>query len=319
MMTDDANQAATALPDEGLFPIRTVSAVTGVNPVTLRAWERRYKLIEPKRTPKGHRLYTRDQIDEIRRVVELLERGISISQVKPLLAREEEAGVLQDLPLPQGPADTWKPQLEQALEYIADYDDTALDGLYDEALSLYPEDTVIDKLALSALAAVENRGKTDNAGHTQKRFLDAYLRNRWGARLHHLKKGNAGPRLVAACFPEEQDENSLLLFALAVAGVGYRMVYLGADVPFEELPDVVDRTGAEAVVLSATKRPRGKVLTEQLPDLISRLQAPVFVGGGLTYSHENKITASGASSVGALSSIAEVKRAIRIIDRFLTP
>lgn len=318
-MTDNQNNNRPTLPDEGLFPIRTVSSVTGVNPVTLRAWERRYKLIVPKRTPKGHRLYSREQIDAIRRVVELLDRGISISQVKPLLAREEEAGAYEDLPAPQSPVDTWAPKLEQAMEAIEAYDDSALDDLYDEALSLFPEDAVTDKLTLAALTAVENRGKTDSDGHTQKRFLDAYLRNRWGARLQHLRGGNTGPRLVAACIPEEQDENSLMLFAMAVAGVGYRMVYLGADVAFEELPDAVNKTGAEAVVLSATKRPRGKIITEQLPDLVTRLQVPVFVGGALTYTHDKKISASGASSVGALSSTAEVKHAIRLIDKFLTP
>ena len=54
------------LPAEGLYPIRTVAAVTGVNPVTLRAWERRYNLLSPTRTPKGHRLYTREQIEKLK-------------------------------------------------------------------------------------------------------------------------------------------------------------------------------------------------------------------------------------------------------------
>ena len=43
--------------DQELFPIRTVSAETGVNPITLRAWERRYGLVNPRRTDTGHRLY----------------------------------------------------------------------------------------------------------------------------------------------------------------------------------------------------------------------------------------------------------------------
>ena len=52
-----------AEPADALYPIRTVSTLTGVHPVTLRAWERRYGLIRPHRTPKGHRLYTRADVD----------------------------------------------------------------------------------------------------------------------------------------------------------------------------------------------------------------------------------------------------------------
>ena len=62
------------------YPIRVVSAETGVNAITLRAWERRYGLITPKRTAKGHRLYTEQDILLIRKVVALLNRGIPISQ-----------------------------------------------------------------------------------------------------------------------------------------------------------------------------------------------------------------------------------------------
>ena len=71
--------------EEGLFPIRTVCNLTGVHPVTLRAWERRYGLIRPKRTPKGHRLYSSEDIELIRHILRLLDQGISIGQAGQLL------------------------------------------------------------------------------------------------------------------------------------------------------------------------------------------------------------------------------------------
>ncbi|MEW8236866.1 MAG: MerR family transcriptional regulator, partial [Candidatus Thiodiazotropha taylori] len=66
----------------GFYPIRKVSELTGINPVTLRAWERRYGLIKPERTPKGHRLYTDDHIHLIRQIMDFIDQGISIGQVK---------------------------------------------------------------------------------------------------------------------------------------------------------------------------------------------------------------------------------------------
>ena len=66
--------------EAGWFPIRTVSSLTGVKPVTLRAWERRYQLLTPRRTDKGHRLYSRDDIDRITRLQTLLEQGIPVRE-----------------------------------------------------------------------------------------------------------------------------------------------------------------------------------------------------------------------------------------------
>ena len=57
-MAQNKPQIENASAEEELYPIRTVSSLTGVNSITLRAWERRYGLIKPVRTPKGHRLYT---------------------------------------------------------------------------------------------------------------------------------------------------------------------------------------------------------------------------------------------------------------------
>ena len=65
---------------EILYPIRTVAAITGVNPVTLRAWESRYGLVRPRRTAKGHRLYSNREIDVINETLALLDKGVAISQ-----------------------------------------------------------------------------------------------------------------------------------------------------------------------------------------------------------------------------------------------
>ena len=103
------------------IPIRTVASVTGVNAITLRAWERRYGLIRPLRTPKGHRLYTHHHVEQIRRVLTLVERGVPISRVRELLDAE---------PAPRhrvrGP---WPDYLDRMAAAIARFDEVELDRL----------------------------------------------------------------------------------------------------------------------------------------------------------------------------------------------
>lgn len=76
-----------ALEDKGgdYYPIREVANQTGVNPITIRAWERRYQLLSPKRTPKGHRLYDEDDIQTIKYILFLMSKGYPVGKVKPLL------------------------------------------------------------------------------------------------------------------------------------------------------------------------------------------------------------------------------------------
>ena len=83
--------------EEALFPIRKVSEVTGVNAITLRAWERRYGLFKPQRTPKGHRLYSEKDIAKIREVLKLLSKGVAIGRVVNALKNEAIIHNIPDL------------------------------------------------------------------------------------------------------------------------------------------------------------------------------------------------------------------------------
>ncbi len=82
VLTDDTSttaQVKLSIEQEELFPIREVARLTGINPVTLRAWERRYGLIQPLRTESGHRLYSMADIERVRSILDWVERGVAVS------------------------------------------------------------------------------------------------------------------------------------------------------------------------------------------------------------------------------------------------
>ena len=86
----DSNLHLDTPDSDELFPIREVSRLTGINPVTLRAWERRYGLIQPTRTESGHRLYSKADIETVNRILDWIERGVAVSKVGKLLARDDQ-------------------------------------------------------------------------------------------------------------------------------------------------------------------------------------------------------------------------------------
>ncbi|MGR5062844.1 MerR family transcriptional regulator [Photobacterium sp. DNB22_13_2] len=73
--------------EKEFYAIKDVSEITGINSVTLRAWQRRYGLLNPKRTEKGHRLYSEQDISTIKEIVEWLDKGVAIGKVKPMLGK----------------------------------------------------------------------------------------------------------------------------------------------------------------------------------------------------------------------------------------
>jgi len=274
-----------------MLPIRTVANLTGVNPVTLRAWERRYSLITPQRTPKGHRLYTEQDVELIRQVLDLLDQGISISQVKPLL--DQTPG--QTAPVPASDSgEVWKSYQQKMLKAIESFDEYALDSSYNDALSLYPVDVVSQRLTTPLLRILGERWKENETGVVEEHFFSVYLRNKLGTRIHHINQRSSGPLLLLACLPGEYHEIGLLIFSLASANFGYRVLVLGANTPLEQLPGVLEKRACAGIVLSCSSRPSRGVLENDLPGLVRKVSVPVFVGGASATRHQKKIEAAGA-------------------------
>ncbi len=279
---------------QALFQISTVSTMTGVNAVTLRAWERRYGLLRPLRTDSGHRLYTEQDVAKIRAILELLDRGITISRVGPAL----EPGADTASSAPANDPAPWHGYRESMLTAIAGFDEARLETLYNETMSLYPVDVVTRRLLLPLLDDLGERWSSEPGGVAEEHFFSVFLRNKLGGRFHHRNLQNSGPKLVAACLPEEQHEFGLLLFALAAHARGYRLVLLGANMPLGELPHVVGRTGAAAIVLSGSVTADSAALARGLRIMAGKVDVPVFVGGGCAQQHRETITACGVTPIG---------------------
>ena len=279
--------------DGTLYPIRTVSDLTEVNAITLRAWERRYGLFEPVRKPSGHRLYTQAHIDLITRVVGLLDRGMRIGQIKAHLEAENAVQNDQDIV-----NDLWKRYVDRMIAAVIQFNEEGLEDTYGEALSLYPTDTVTEKLLMPLLKELGRRWENDEGSIAEEHFFAFYIRNKLGARFHHRSKSKSGPRLLLSCLPGDRHETGLLLFALAANVIGYRVILLGADMPLGELPAAVGKTDCKAVILSGFLMPGSELLTRDLPILKEQAGVPVFIGGQSSIKVHDVLKRAGIHVLG---------------------
>jgi DNA-binding transcriptional MerR regulator len=270
------------------FPIRTVSELTGVNSVTLRAWERRYGLIKPERTPKGHRLYNQVHIEKIEQILDRLAQGITISQIARELESIEASGTVA------GDGSAWSDYIQRMISAIVRFDEQKLDNVYNDAMSLYPVEVITTRLILPLLDALGTRWETNEGSIAEEHFFSVYLRNKLGARFHHQNLSNNGPKLIMACLPGEHHEFGILLFALMAHSKGYQVILLGSDLPVSELVQVATRTDSQAIVLAGSSPLDCNHLIADIYSLTTMVSIPVFIGGDASMRCRNEIEKANA-------------------------
>ncbi|MCU1729273.1 MerR family transcriptional regulator [Pseudomonas sp. 7P_10.2_Bac1] len=229
----------------GLYPIREVARLTGVNPVTLRAWERRYGLIQPTRTETGHRLYTMSDIEAVRQVMGWLERGVAVSKVAELLARPATAENMPREALADEYAQ-WQSRVQGALSA---FNEIELDRLYGQIFSSYPLDIVFQRIFMplwQQLLKVQ-----DEFGRTSEwLLLDGFLRGRVQQRLH-LQPTDARECVLLVGLPELCRELQLLVAGLLLSRNDRAIKVLAIGQPLDELPLIGEKVKPQAVVVFA--------------------------------------------------------------------
>lgn len=204
----------TMKTNDALYPIREVSNLTGVNSITLRAWERRYGLIEPVRTDGGHRLYTLEHIQQIKAAVKLTEEGIPISQVKTRL--------MQAVPqvkeeIHQGDYDYLSKIVDATLEFDLDSLSIELDQLFQD---------VSDK-ALCATLKNASQLLAVHASETIDTFWESQLLPRLYTRLRFSTR-HVSLHTNKKLWLQSEDKNGsivmLVLAAIRLADQGFYSV-----------------------------------------------------------------------------------------------
>lgn len=248
--------------------MRTFSELTGLSPAVLRAWERRHGLLQPATTDGGHRLYTEEDLHVMRRVSALLEQGRAIGEIAAL---GRDALLERDAPEASAesrrPVDALDSLREAIVEAAKRLDAALLFHTLDKAFALFSVETVLDEVVQPATVAI-GQGWADGVISVAGEHL---VTSALTARIQRIQQASqlanpTAPLVVCACLPKEQHELGLLVLALHISGAGFRVTYLGRDLPLDELEAAAERLGAEAVCLSTH---RHEVLSEAQAEIAS--------------------------------------------------
>lgn len=255
--------------ETALFPIGTVSEQTGVNTVTLRAWERRYGLLKPQRTPKGHRLYSQQDIDRVKQVLVLLKQGIAAGQVREALDSGMASGSGTSNQLSLSGKTSWQALHDHFIACINRLDSRTLSTAFNEVTRLYPLDIVADNLLLPLYRQISQQCQILPSTRMDLVFLHDFLSARLGEWLLTHNSPATRQHLLLGNFADTTGQLYTLLLANLLVSQGYKVTWLGS-MQLDHLPLTFQRTSPEAVILVNAHQDIG-----ELPAVATFLPAPV--------------------------------------------
>lgn len=272
----DDYQAAIA---QGFMPIRDVARITGVNAVTLRAWERRYGLIVPHRTPKGHRLYSDEHVAHIQAILTWLNRGVSVSQVKGLLRSNQPAFAEA--------SSQWEAKRQQLQEAICNLNERRLDDCFNSELALYPPNTLCEQLLLPLLEELELRWRNQFGAQAERVFFYSWLRSKLGARLYHNNRQHNGAPLLLINVSDLPMAPGLWLTAWLVSNAGVAVEVFDWPLPPPELALAVEHIQPRAVLLYSSQA----LNSTHLQRLLGGYDCPCLLVGQVVQIHADELQA----------------------------
>lgn len=275
------------LPDLPKFTIKAVSSQTGIRPVTLRAWERRHEVLTPHRSDNKYRLYSERDVAILRWLKNRIDSGVSISS-----AVAEMRGMLRNNIWPDAvpaaptliPRQTDIPPQEYAqmlYEALIRHDETAAGDLVREIQTSFDVTTIFTRIFTPALVQIGEDWYHGKIRIATEHFASAYLRGKLLAMFQAYPTRRNSAYIMVGCAETEQHEIGSLMMAVLLRAQGYRVEYLGPDIPLDDLVDYARYEKPSMILLSASLESSAGLL-KKAQEKISRIKTPIIFayGGG---------------------------------------
>lgn len=267
-----------------LYPIRAVSKLTGISADALRAWERRYNAVTPQRDGRG-RLYTEADLERLRLLNAAVRRGHAIGRLA-VLSDEE----LRELTAAAGPdtakrnptafADI-KVSHQGVLAAVRSMDYAVAERELASLAAVLPPREMVRHVALPLMDDVGEDWHAGRLSIAQEHMTSSLLRNLIGGLIPLYRRSSVAGKVLFATPSGEHHEFGILLSAMLAAGGGLGIVYLGADLPADEILTAAQKTAPQAVIMGFVGANGAASGLRDLRHVAERLPAQIelWVGG----------------------------------------
>jgi len=317
-----------------MYNLKAVVAETGLKPDTLRAWERRYGLPEPHRTPSGHRLYSEHDIRTLKWLIGRQQAGLSISHAVSYWQRLVEDGK-NPFEMEQSTQDQAQSssiistniensslngltspsiidQLRQHwISACIAFDERQSEQILEQAFSIFSAETVCLKVLQQGIAEIGMGWLQGTITPQQEHFASSLAMRRLQTLISATPLAIKAERILIGCPPGEMHTFSSVLLTLLLRRRGWYVIYIGANVPIENILDTVGSTSPDLVVLGAQQLHTAATLREiAIP--LAKADISIAFGGCIFNQNERLQEQIPGHYLGN-----QIEDAVRVIEQIL--
>ncbi len=321
-----------------VYNIKAVTRLTDVPADTLRRWESRYSIITPQRTDTGYRLYSHRDVDTILWLKARVDEGLSISRACDMLRHlggapsplqrytatpNDVAAPIIVTGHPRSPHPIEAPDENRSFDALREelmaafrvVDEARAAAVLSDALSLYTLEDVCLQLMQPVLVQVGEAWLNAEISVAVEHFAASFVRSRLANLFHSSPYNSHGSLALVACAPEEFHELGAMFLAVFLRRSGYRVVYLGQNVPVNSLEGMIHAMHPDLVCISATRAETASALYElrEFLDNLKRQEgyAPLLAYGGQVFNRYPHIS----ERLGGVYVGEDAREAIRTLSR----
>ena len=304
------------------FSIHTAAERTGLSPHVIRAWERRYRAIEPERSAGKHRLYSEAEIQRLAMLSRAVRSGHSIGKIAALPTEELQALISSEAPASRptmevGRDDASARFQDEALNAAARFDGVALDDTLRLAQREFGNQGLLRLIVAPLAQEIGERWRAGELTAAHEHFFTASVRNFLGELTRQFATPLTAPRIIVGTPTGQLHELGAVMAAAVAANLGWRSIYLGPGLPAHEIAGAALRNEAAAIALSIVYPEDDPNLPRELIDLARLLPAStrILVGGRAARGYLDTLVRIGALYGASIDEFGEQLDALRHIQR----
>lgn len=304
------------------YPIKVVSQMTGLSVHVIRAWEKRYHVVEPERTDTNRRLYSEEDIEKLRLLNDASNLGhnigsianLSLSELKDLLSKEKDksseaingyAGddvvtLVEDF-------------LSDCIESIKNYEAKKLESILLNASAKLTQPVLIEELIIPLVYKIGEMWHSGDIRVANEHLSSSVIRGFLFNLLESYSVGESAPVMVSATPRGQEHELGAMIAGLVAASSGWKVIYLGANLPAEEVGAVVSHLKAKVVALSFVYPVDDPLLKKELKKLkqILPVGVSIIAGGRAASGYLDVLNEIGALVVKNIKQLRTELEAVR--------
>ncbi len=274
------------------YPIKVVSQMTGLSVFVIRAWEKRYEAVSPSRTDTNRRLYSEEDIEKLKLLNEAVHKGhniggvanLSIEELKSVLSRKQNVSIdkpAKEKELSNEIFEDIEITINKCIELIKAYDGKTLETILLKASTKMSQPQLIENLVVPLIYRVGNLWHSGNLRIANEHLASAVIRSFLTNIIERYKFPESAPIIIAATPTGQEHELGALIVSIIAASIGWKVIYLGPNLPMEEIVAVTENLEAKVVALSIVYPSDDPQLKKDLKNLKRMLSKniSIIVGG----------------------------------------